>query len=276
MPDNPIDSFARHLALLLSVVDIESRLRPAAGATRRYRARSASCGARRMRAASSYFEIEGGDDDEGAGPEVTRVARSVERDDGIAHIAAFAPSRVALLLASSQTGAAEAIGPPRRRRTFFTPTTSRKNPCPRASPHSPRCSRAARAVGVLEAARGEEGPPFDGDDLEALEDAASMLAELSSSARRERTVEAVFADLLPELFDRERAPTSLPARLRTWLADRRLRPDDREALGLAVSIAELGARSPAATALGRSIVAAVGRAFAASPNAWGALDDARR
>ncbi len=267
----PNDPFVRHLAMLLSVVELEAKLRPAAGSGDAVGralelARSAS-GSRRV----SLFEIEGWQADDEAPLVVTRIGRAREGEGGdeIEPRASYYGAHSALLLSCLGAGATEAFGPVDAAEPFYREHLPFEPEPPHFVAFVPLYV-GARPYGVLEAAR-DRAPGFDGASLDALEGAAAVLGALLGGARREETVAALLRELLPELLDPRRAPTSLPQRLRHWLEQRPLEPEERQAFGLAATIADLSGRAPDALGLAGAILAAVRRSLAgAAPRDGGA------
>jgi hypothetical protein len=264
----PHDPFVQHLAMLLSVVELEAKLRPHEGAddaiARMLDLARAAAGARRV----SLFEVEGWQADGDAPLTITRVGRArAGGDHEVAPRASFYSTHAAQLVSCLGTGATEAFGPVDASEPFYAEHLSFEPDVPQFAAFVP-VSVGGRPFGVLEAGRAGEGG-FDGASLDVLEGAASVLGTLLGGARREQTVAAVLRELLPELLDPRRAPTSLPERLRRWLEQRPLEPDERQAFGLAATIAELSSYAPDALGVAGSILATVRRAFARSAPAAG-------
>jgi hypothetical protein len=255
----PHDPFVQHLAMLLSVVELEAALRPlerpgdAVGRALEL-ARTAS-GSSRV----SLFEVEGWQADGDAPLTVTRVGRARAVDDGVEARSSFYGAHSALLLSCLGAGATEALGPVDASERFYREHLAFEPDAAAYVAFVPLYV-GARPYGVLEAAR-DRAPGFDGSPLDALEGAAVVLGSLLGGARREQTVASLLRELLPELLDPGRAPTSLPERLRLWLEQRPLEPDERQAFGLAATIADLAARTPDALGLAGSILSAVRRAL---------------
>ncbi|HEU4413101.1 MAG TPA: GAF domain-containing protein [Polyangiaceae bacterium] len=258
----PHDPFVQHLAMLLSVAELEAKLRPAEGAGdavgRALELARLASGSGRV----SLFEVEGFRADDEAPLTVTRVGRAGAGDDGVEPRASFYSAHSALLLSSLGAGVTEALGPVDPSERFYREHLPFE-PAPPLFVAFVPIYVGARPYGVLEAARAE-APGFDGASIDALEGAASVLGALLGGARREETIAALLRELLPELLDPRRAPTSLPERLRQWLEQRPLEPDERQAFGLAATIADLSARSPDAIGLAGSILSSVRRALARS------------
>jgi GAF domain-containing protein len=255
--------------MLLSVAELEAKLRPAEGAGdavgRALELARLASGSGRV----SLFEVEGVRADDEAPLTVTRVGRArAGGDDGADPRASFYSAHSALLLSCLGAGATEAFGPVEPSERFYREHLAFEPDRPLFVAFVP-IYVGARPYGVLEAAR-PESPGFDGASIDALEGAASVLGALLGGARREETVAALLRELLPELLDPRRAPTSLPERLREWLEQRPLEPDERQAFGLAATIADLGARTPEAIGLAGSILASVRRALARSAPRGGA------
>ena len=254
-----MDILARHLAQLLSVADLVGRLQPpgdeAAAARDAAVLARASAGAER----ASLFQLDNIDADADGPLWIVRLARSCPMHEGVEPVAAFHPNHVALLLAPAQSGAIESLGPLSGEEPFYAHHRHHE-------PHVPRHAALApvlvdgRAVGVLEVAR-IEGGPFSAAELACLEAAARTVAAAVYGTRRERSMQALFTALLPELLDPRQAPTSLPSRLRGWLDSRRMAPSERQAIAVATTIAELAATSPAALELVQSVLSAARKAF---------------
>lgn len=256
--DAPVDPFARHLAQLLSVADLVGRLQPpgdeSAAAQDAVLLARAATGADR----ASLFQIDNADADADGPLWVMRLARAARDADDVDALVAFHPDHVALLLSPMQSGSIEALGPLSGSEDFYAQHRH----------HEPRAARFAalapvvvdgRAVGVLEVAR-EAGEAFSVHELGALEAAARTVAAAVYRTRRERSVQAMFTSLLPELLSSAQATTSLPVRLREWLASRRMAPSERQAIAVATTIAELSS-SPAALDLVQAVLSAARRAF---------------
>ena len=258
----PHDPFVQHLAMLLSVVELEAKLRPADEASDAVGralelARVASAAAR-----VSLFDVDGWQlDDDGAPLTITRVGRArAGDDDGVAPRASYYSAHGALLVSCLGMGATEALGPIEPSERFYREHLTFEPDVPRYVAFVP-IYVGGRPWGVLEAGRAE-GPGFDGASVDALEGAASVLGALLGGARREQTVASLLRELLPELLDPRRAPTSLPERLRHWLEQRPLEPADRQAFGLATTIADLASSAPDALGLAGAILSTVRRALA--------------
>ncbi len=253
-----MDPFARHLAQLLSVIDLVGRLQPpgdeAAAARDAVLLARASTGAQR----ASLFQIDNADADADGPLWVVRLARSCSMDDGVDPVAAFHPAHVALLLAPFQSGAVESLGPLSGHEPFYTHHLHHEPQLPRFAALAPVLVDGA-PVGVLEIARQEL--PFSPAELACLDAASRTVAAAVYGTRRERSMQAMFTSLLPELLSPTLAPTSLPARLREWLSSRRMAPAERQAIAVATTIAELAASSPAALELVQSVLSATRKAF---------------
>lgn len=264
---------AAHLVQLLRAVDLAARLtpRPPHDAPERdvlsLAARAAS--ADRI----SLFEIEGALDDERP-LTVHRIARFCAAHDLVAPVATFLPARSAFLLSCVSSGAATSLGPLPASEPFYEAHLALEPVVPRHVLLAPVAPPGDVAM-VLEAARtGDQ--PFAPADQAALEAAARASFSLLRGLRREHTVRLLLTDLLPELLDPARAPTSLPARLRSWLESRSLSPDEHRALALATTIAELSEASPAAVDLVQSVLSATRKAFLSRVRSWSEVDDADR
>jgi hypothetical protein len=259
-----VDALARHLALLLSVADLSARLAPApdeaaaladlAGLVRR------ATGADR----ASVFEIEGADADEGVALSVVRRAR--DADVAVDPVATFSPRSVALLLAPLGAASTEALCPIDAAEPFYARHLDVEPSVPRAAAFAPIIA-FGKARGVLEIARSDDRA-FRGDELRALESGARAVAAGVYGLRREATVLSLFTAILPELLDPAHAPTSLPDRLRAWLSTRAIDPDERRALALATTIAELSRASGSALELVQTVLSATRKAFARDIDAW--------
>lgn len=253
-----VDTFARHLAQLLSVADLVGRLHPPGDeATAAHDATllaRASTGAER----ASLFQLDNVDADDDGPLWVVRLARSCLVNDGIDPVAAFHPNHVALLLAPMQSGAVEALGPLSGDEPFYAQHLHHEPSIPRFAALAPVLVDG-RPVGVLEVARSSAA--FSPQELLCLDAAARTVAAAVYGTRRERSMQAMFTALLPELLDPKHASTSLPSRLRDWLASRRMAPTERQAIALATTIAELSAASPAALELVQSVLSAARKAF---------------
>ncbi|MCS6901358.1 MAG: GAF domain-containing protein [Myxococcales bacterium] len=255
---DPLDPFARHLAQLLSVIDLVGRLQPpgdeSAAARDAVLLARTSTGAER----ASLFQIDNADANTNDPLWVMRLARSSVLEDGVAPMAAFHPAYVSLLLAPLQSGAVESLGPLSGHEPFYAQHLHHE-------PHPPRFAALAPVlvdgapVGVLEIAR--QQAPFSPTELICLEAASRTVAAAVYGTRRERSMQAMFTSLLPELLDPARAATSLPARLRDWIASRRMAPTERQAIAVATTIAELAAASPAALELVQSVLSSTRKAF---------------
>jgi GAF domain-containing protein len=255
--------------MLLSVVELEAKLRPAEGegdaVGRALELVRAASGASRV----SLFEVEGWRADDEAPLTVTRVGRAVAGgDDGVVARSPFYGAHSALLLSCLGVGATEAFGPVEPSERFYRENLPFEPRPPLFVAFAP-IYVGARPYGVLEAAR-DEAPGFDGASIDAIEGAAAVLGSLLGGARREETVAALLRELLPELLDPKRAATSLPERLREWLAQRPLEPAERQAFGLAATIADLSTHAPDALALAGSILLTVRRSFARAASREGA------
>lgn len=266
MTAHDVDAFARHLALLLSVAELSSRLAPPASeagvlADLGELARRAT-GADRV----SVFEIDGADADEPAELRVVRIARVVAGADDVAAVATYLPRHVALLLAPFAALATEAIHPVSAAEPFYARHADVEPLPTRAAAFAPIVA-FGRSRGVIELARTNDRP-FKGDELRALEAAARSIAAAVYGARREATIASLFSALLPDLLDPSRAPTSLPDRLRAWLASRAIDPDERRALALATTIAELSRGSSSALELVQTVLSATRKAFAHEIEDW--------
>jgi GAF domain-containing protein len=254
-----VEPFARHLAQLLSVVDLVGRLQPpgdeAAAARDATLLARASTGADR----ASLFQLDNADADADGPLWVVRLARSCAMPDGVDPVAAFHPDHVALLLSPMQSGAVEALGPLSDAEPFYAQHRHHEPLLPRFAALAPVLVDG-RTVGVLEVAR-SQGDPFSSAELACLEASSRTVAAAVYGTRRERSIQALFTALLPELLAPQQAPTSLPARLRDWLASRRMAPAERQAIAVATTIAELSASSPAALELVQSVLSAARKAF---------------
>lgn len=253
-----IDPLARHLAQLLSVADLAGRLAPTVDEGPI--ARDLVLLARRTTGAerASLFQIDNADADAVDPLWVVRLARDVASPDGVDPAAAFYPTHSALLLSVMQAGAVEALGPLPGDEPFYARHRALEPLTARHVAFAPIEVDGA-AVGVLEIARSAD-LPFGGDELLGLEAAARAVGAAVYGTRRERSMQAMLAAILPELLDPARAPTSLPERLREWLSSRRMPPAERQAIAVATTIAELSA-SPAALDLVQAVLSATRKAF---------------
>jgi GAF domain-containing protein len=268
-----VDPFARHLARLLSVADLVGRLQPPGdeAATARDAAllARASTGAER----ASLFQIDNADADADGPLWALRLARCCQTPDPVDPLVAFHPDHIAFLLAPMHSGSVEALGPLSGDEPFYRLHLHHE-------PHVPRHAALApvlvdgQAVGVIEIAR-REGGPFQPHELTCLEAAARTVAAAVYGTRRERSLQGMFTSLLPELLDPARAPTSLPRRLREWLASQRLAPAERQAIALATTIAELAESSPAGLDLVQSVLSAARKAFLGREGGWSEVRGAR-
>lgn len=275
------DPLVRQLAQLLSLVDLEAKLASwreggegragwggleTPGAAEMLRLARLACGAAR----ASLFQIEHLD----AGREVATVVR-VARDVGAAfaggepgamviplHAASAEP-----LLTAMHVGGPMSVGPLDDSEPFYALHRAVE---PVLARHAGFCSVVVggSAIGVLEVAR-TEGDPFGGEALEALEAAAHAVGVAVLGARRERTIVALLAEVLPELFDPARAPTSLPERVLQWVTARGLSVDERRTLSLAATIAQIADASPAGLELAQTVLSAIGKAFATAGSTGG-------
>lgn len=253
-----IDPLARHLAQLLSVADLAGRLAPTSDEG--LIARDLASLARRAAGAdrASLFQIDNADADAADPLWVVRLARDVATPDDVDPAAAFYPAHSALLLSVMQAGAVESLGPLPGDEPFYAHHRALEPLVARHVALAP-VEVDGTAVGVLEIARAEDRP-FRGEELSGLEAAARAVGAAVYGTRRERSIQAMLAAILPELLDPTRAPTSLPERLREWLSSRRMPPAERQAIAVATTIAELSA-SPVALELVQSVLSAARKAF---------------
>lgn len=264
MSADHVDALARHLALLLSVADLSARLAPAPD-------EAAALGdlARLVRRATdadrvSVFEIEGADADDELALSVVRRARDGEGE--VDPVATFSPRNVALLLAPLGAASTEALCPIDLAEPFYARHADVEPATTRAAAFAPIIA-FGKSRGVIEIARAEDRA-FRGDDLRALEAGARAVAAGVYGLRREATVLSLFTAILPELLDPAHAPTSLPERVRTWLSARAIDPDERRALALATTIAELSRASGSALELVQTVLSATRKAFARDIESW--------
>jgi GAF domain-containing protein len=278
-PAPAIDPFARHLAQLLSIADLAGRLQAPddEGATARDLLRLAREACRADRA--SLFQLENADADADEPLCVIRLARdaagvssgeqlSLDEPPGAdpAEATPFQPAHAGPLLSAIHAGGSVAFGPVADDEPFYA-QHAELEPLPTRQAAFCAVVVDGRPVGVLEVARGAD-EPFSEAELGSLEAAARSVAAAVHGTRRERSVQAMLAELLPELLDPARAPTSLPGRLRQWLEARSMAPAERQAISVATTIAQLSASSPAALELVQTVLSAAHKAFVRDVAAW--------
>lgn len=266
------DALARHLATLLSIADLAGRLAPQddgaqIGSDLVHLARRAASADR-----ASLFQIDNADADDETPPWIVRLARDVAEPDGVPAVVPFQPAHVALLFAPLASGATQALGPIGDAEPFYARHRSEEPRTPRYAAFA-AVVVAGRARGVVEIARDEAA--FRGDELLALDAAARAIAAGVWGTRRESTIAAFLAGLLPEVLSEDRAMTSLPDRVREWLAARALDPTEREAIQLAATIAELAQSSDAALGLVHTVLSATRKAMVSDVRGWSEASRAR-
>lgn len=267
-PPAALDPFARHLSQLLSIADLSGRL--SSTGDEAALGRDAVALVRRATGASraSLFQIDNADAESDEPLWVVRVARDAAAADGVDPEAPFHPRSAALLLSVLQTGGVLAMGPLSPAEPFYAQHQSQEPGPTRHAAFAPVVV-GGEPAGVLEIARGaEESEPFAPAELAALEAGARTVAAAVYGTRRERSMQAMLTALLPELLDPARAPTSLPARVREWLASRRMAPEEREAIAIAAAVAELSQASAPARGLVLSVLAAARKAFIHDLPGW--------
>lgn len=266
----PIDPFARHLAQLLSIVDLAGRLRAGEGGDDGERARVVSdalmltrraCSAAR----ASLFQLENIDADADEPLWVERIGRDAEGEP-VEPVASFQARASAPLLSAIHAGGSVSFGPIEADEPFYALHASVE---PQAPLHAAFCPVHVdgEAVGVLEVARTQDAP-FDEQALSGLEASARTLAAAVFATRRDRQLKAMLAALLPELLDPRTAPTSLHERVLRWLEQRRMAPAERQAIALASSIAQLARHAPAGLELAQTVLAATRKALVREVGSW--------
>lgn len=253
-----VDIFARHLAQLLSIADLIGRLQPPSDEAVAIRDVTLLARASTKAERASLFQIENADASSLEPLWVMRLARSCEAEDRVEPVAAFYPDHIALLLAPMQNGAVEALGPLSGDEPFYRQHLHHEPLVPRFAALAPVLV-SGRAVGVLEVARSDSA--FSSCELEYLETAARNVAAAVYGTRREHSIQAMFMALLPELLEPENAMTSLPERLRHWLTNRQMAPEERRIISLATTIVEISSASPVAMEMVQSILSAARKAF---------------
>lgn len=254
-----VDPMARHLAMLLTTVDLASRLRPRAST------RSATndvlslirraAGADRV----SLFRTENITGDDDGDLTVTRLGRSPSLGDAGIDEAIFDRRSVALLLLPAQSGAIEALGPLDDDEPFYRVHREIEPMFARHAALAPVTIDDV-VVGVIEVVRVDDRR-FSGDDLDAIEEGARSVAAAVFALEREKTVMAFLRELLPEVLDPRRAETSLPARVEAWIHARRADISEQQALVLAATIAELSHGSSTSIELAQTMLSAIRQAF---------------
>ena len=160
------DAFADHLARLLSLADLSGRL----GGDPRVDASLGDVASLARIAASadrvSVFAVENADADADGPPSITRVARSVDADDGLRAEVELPVAGAGLLFSAIAGGSAVSLAPVRADEPFYASNLAREPLVPGAVAFVP-ISAGGRARGVLEAARAD-GRPFSTRDLAAL------------------------------------------------------------------------------------------------------------
>lgn len=247
-----VDAFGRHLATLLTAFDLSPRVVPPA--TRPpisdllVLARAAT-GAERI----SLFRVRGLSGDGGEPLEIARLARADRqaRDD-FEH--AFDEHASALLLSCLGSGASEAVAPVGSDEPFRAAHASLE---PDASPYVVfvPVTHAAEPLGVLEATRADRA--FAPAEIALLEAAAAVATSAVFLTEREDTIAAAIVSLLPP----DARQTPLRTRLRRFLEARRSGTDERRALVVAASIAELARSSSRALMLADELLEAIHRGF---------------
>jgi GAF domain-containing protein len=245
-----LDAFARHLATLLSTVDLAAQLSPRAerpGPDDLLLLARAASGASRI----SLFRVRGASGDSDEPLSVVRLGR-VDGEGLDSRALDFQNASIALLLSCLGTGASEAVGPlgtdeplraahreiepDRSRFAVFVPASWEGEP-----------------LGVLEATRDDR--PFDSQEIALLEAAARTAVTSVFLADREDTVAA----LLVSLLDPAVRATPLRARVRAFLEERRMGQKERQALIVAAGIADLSRHSSRALTLADDVLRAIAR-----------------
>lgn len=260
----PIDAMCRHLALLLTSVDLATRVspRPSQDAT-------LSCLTLvRLSIKSdrvSLFSVENADSD-AAGPLiVSRMARSTHLDDSVPIEAFFEPSSVALLLGCIQSGAIESVGPIDADEPFYRINQQAEPLIPIHAAFAP-VMFDGQVVAVLEAARLNDGP-FSEQELDALQTGSMVVSAAVFGLERERTVAALLREMLPEVHRPSDPQSTLSQRIEHWLRNRKNTVSERQALLLATSIAELTHSSGRALELAQTMITAIKNTFVREPRA---------
>lgn len=260
-----VDAFGRHLATLLTTVDLSARVAPIAARTPASDllvVARAAVGATR----ASLFRIHGfaGDGDERLG--IVRLARA-DLAGGSDVSVDFQEHTAALLLSCLGSGASEAVGPVGESEPFRAVHVAVE---PDPSPYAVfvPIAHEGEPLGVLEATRADRA--FSAEETAVLEAAARVAVGAVFLAAREDTVAATLIAMLPA----DVRATSLRARVRRFLIARRSTADERRALVVAASISELARHSSRALVLADELLEAIHRGFGGA--AREGLDDDRR
>jgi hypothetical protein len=259
------DSMARHLCMLLTIADIEQRLLPDTGthqlAHDLSRLLMMACQADRV----SLFLFEGAEYSEALTLQIVRIARVIASEESsspesMPSITPFQHSHASLLLAALDSSELFSLGPIDEQEPFYREHQREEPVVARYAAFAPIVVRG-NVRAVFEVARVTE-QPFEERDLQALSSAARSASTALFGLQREATILALLAHFLPQVIQSEQAVTSLPQRVRQWLHDRRLVAEEREALALATSIAELRYSSPSALEFVQTILTGMKKVLA--------------